>query len=171
MTKAGAAAATLAQRRRVAWIVVLIVDASFILWGGMAALWPERLPGPGSAPILAAGYEGFTASSWSELAGTSPKIASFMTALFRVYGAYCAAFGLLTVAIAVTAFRRGEAWAWWALLLSNTIAFGSAMRYDWIANAIGPFELSEYVGLVLMYAALAITAPFPASARAARSAG
>jgi hypothetical protein len=41
--------------RRVSWLVILIVDAGFIAWGAMAALLPERLLGPGSAPILAAG--------------------------------------------------------------------------------------------------------------------
>jgi len=33
-------------------------------------------------------------------------------------------------------------------------------------NAIGPFELTEYVGLVLVWGALAVTAPFRAAARA-----
>ena len=68
-------------------------------------------------------------------------------------------------AIAVTAFRRHEAWAWWTLLAGNTIALVSAMRMDWIVNAIGPFELTEYLGLVLVYGALAVTAPFLAARR------
>ena len=65
--------------------------------------------------------------------------------------------------IAVTAFRRSEPWAWWTLLLGNTMALVSAMRYDWIVNAIGPFELTEYLGLALVFAALALTAPFSPS--------
>lgn len=146
--------------RRVAWIVILIVDAGFILWGGVAALWPQHLPGPGAVPILTAGYEGYTGAALRDLAAMSPKSADFMTMLFRLYGAYCAVFGLLASAIAATAFRRREDWAWWALLVGNTIAFGSAMTYDWKAHAIGPFEVSEYVGIALVYAALAVTASF-----------
>ena len=34
------------------------------------------------------------------------------------------------IAVAATAFRRGEVWSWWALLIANTIAYGSAMTYD-----------------------------------------
>jgi hypothetical protein len=34
------------------------------------------------------------------------------------------------------------------------------MRYDWIVNAIGPFELTEYLGLTLVYAAFVVTARF-----------
>jgi hypothetical protein len=145
--------------RRFAWLAIVIADAGLLGWGAMAALVPEYLPGPGSVPILAAGYESFTGHSWSELAVTAPMATAFMTVLFRVYGAYIVAFGLLAIAVAATAFRRGESWAWWSLLVGNTIAFGSAMAYDWTVSAIGPFELTEYLGLALIFGALAITAP------------
>jgi hypothetical protein len=126
----------------------------------MAAAWPEHLLGPRGVPILTAGYEGFTSGSWSDLVRTSPMTARYIDVLFRMYGVYNVAFGLLASATAVTAFRRGESWAWWALLVGNTITLVSAMTYDWSVNAIGPFELSEYVGLAAIYGALGVTAPF-----------
>jgi hypothetical protein len=153
-------ATAMQQLRRIAWIPVAIVDASFIAWGAMAALALGHLPGPGSMPILPAGYEGFTGQSWQALVSTSPLTASYISLLFQVYGAYNVAFGVLATVIAVTAFRRGERWAWWSLLIGNTIALGGAMTYDRIANAIGPFELSEYLGLALVWLALALTARF-----------
>ena len=148
--------------QRVAWILILIVDVGYIAWGAGAAASPGHLLGPGGKAILPAGYEGFSGGSWSELAGASPLIAGYMTLLFRMYGAYNVLFGLMGSAIAATAFRRGERWAWWALLVGNTIAFVSAMIYDRAVNAIGPFELSEYLGLALIYGALAFTAPIRA---------
>jgi hypothetical protein len=151
--------------RRVGWVVVLIADVGLLAWGAMAALAPDRLPGPGLTPILTAGYEGFTKRSWSDLADTSPATIAFMTVLFRVYGAYIVAFGLLAIAVSATALRRGEPWAWWALLVGNTIAYGAAMAYDLTVGAVGPFEMSEYLGLAVIYAALASTAPFSAAAR------
>lgn len=155
--------------RRIAWIAILVVEIGFLLWGTMAALLPEHLIGPGSRPILTAGYEGFTKFSWSELARTSPKTAEYIELLFRLYGAYNVAFSLPAIALTITAFRRGDPWAWWGLLLGNTIALGTAIRYDWIVDAIGPFELSEYVGVVVIYLALAVTAPFLAARRPAQS--
>ncbi len=148
------------RRRRVAWILILIVDAGLVAWGAMAAAFPDYLLGPRRVPILTAGYEGFTKGSWTELAGTSPMTARYLRVLFRMYGVFNVAFGLMALAITVTAFRRGERWAWWALLIGNTIAFVSAMTYDRMVNAIGLFELSEYLGLALIYGALAVTAPF-----------
>jgi hypothetical protein len=163
--ESGTSAPAINRRRRVAWLLMLIADAGLLAWGAMAALVPERLPGPGSAPILAAGYEGFTRGSWSELADTSPTTAEFIRLLFRLYGAYIVAFALVAIAITATAFRRGEGWAWWALLVGNTIAFGAAMTYDWTVGAIGPLEMSEYVGIAAIYGALAVTAPFANLAR------
>ena len=153
------------QARRFAWLVMLIADVGLLAWGAMAALAPDYLLGPGSKPILPAGYEGLTGRSWQELMTTSPGAAAFMRVLFRVYGAYVVAFGLLATAVAATAFRRGEPWSWWALLVGNTIAFVSAMTYDWTVGAIGPFELTEYLGLAMVWGALAVTAPFRAPAR------
>lgn len=146
--------------RQIAWILVLIVDLGYIAWGAGAAASPDHLLGPGGKAILPAGYEGYSGGSWSELAGASPLIVGYITVLYRMYGLYCVLFGLMGSAIAATAFRLGERWAWWALLAGNTIAFVSAMTYDRTVNAIGPFELSEYLGLALVWGALAVTAPF-----------
>jgi hypothetical protein len=146
--------------RRVAWILMLIADVGLLARAAMAAIAPEHLLGPGSAPILNAGYEGFTGNSWSELAGTSPMTTEFMTLVFRMYGIYGIAFSLMAIAIAVTTFRRGDIWAWWALLVGNTLTYVSAMTYDWTVRAIGPFELTEYLGLAAIYFALAVTVPW-----------
>lgn len=157
-------------RQRVAWILILVVDVGYIAWGAMASLAPEHLLGPGGKPILRAGYEGYTRASWQELVNTAPKTAEYITIVFRMYGVYCVLFGLLASAIAVTAFRRGDRWAWWALLIGNAIALVSATTYDRIVNAVGPFELSEYLGLAIVCVALGITAPFLAAGRRPRQA-
>jgi hypothetical protein len=151
---------TMKLRRRIAWILILIAEVGFLAWAVMAAIAPEHLLGPGSAPILNAEYEGFTGYSWSGLAAASPMATGFMTLLFRMYGTYGVAFALMAITITVTAFRRGDRWAWWALLIGNTLAFVAAMRYDWIVRAIGPFELTEYLGLAAIYLALALVVPW-----------
>ena len=145
--------------RRAAWIAIVISDVGFLLWGAAGALAPDHLAGPGGVPILTAGYQGFTGLAWSDLVAQAPQAAAYVTLLFRLYSSFCVIFGLLAIAIAMTAFRRGERWAWWALLVGNTLAYGGAMTYDRIVNAIGPFELTEYLGIAVVYAALAVTAP------------
>ena len=158
-------------RRQIAWMLILIVDVGYIAWGAGAEQVIGKCSGPGGKAILPAGYEGYSEGSWSELVNASPLIAGFMTLLYRMYGIYNVLFGLMGSIIAVTAFRRGERWAWWVLLVGNTVALLSAITYDKTVNAIGPFELTEYLGLVLVWIALAVTAPFRAVARRLQAAG
>src|SRR6476620_1670296 len=161
----GTAARILARWRKVAWVVILIADVGLLAWTGLAALAPERLMGPASLPILPAGYEGFTGYSWQDLVATAPNAADYTTLLFRMYGIYGVALSVLAIFIAANGFRRGAAWAWWALLIGNAIAFPAAMAYDQIVRAVGPFELTEYLCLAAILGSLAVTAPFRPSGR------
>ena len=47
----------------------------------------------------------------------------------------------------------------------------SAITYDRMVNAIGRFEVTEYIGLVMVWGALAVTAPFGAAARPVSATG
>jgi hypothetical protein len=145
----------LARARHFAWLAIVIADAGLLLWGAMAALAPGC---PGAC--LTTGYETFSKQSWSDFAATSSVTSDFLLLLFRVFGAYNVAFSVVAIALAVTAFRRREPWAWWGLLIGNTMAYGSAMTYDRIVGFIGSFEMLEYVALALVYAALAVSTPF-----------
>jgi hypothetical protein len=158
-------------RRRIAWIVILVVDVGCLLWGVGATASPEHLVGPGGKGILPAGYEGYTGGSWSALAAASSPTAAYLTLLFRMYGIYNVLFGLLASVVAATGLRRGERRAGWALLGGNTVARGSANTKDRTVNAIGPFELTEYLGLALVWAALAVTAPSRPALRPAAATG
>ncbi len=86
----------------------------------------------GGAPILPAGYEGYSGGSWHQLAAVSPRAAGYITLVFRMYGIYIVAFALLAVVIAATAFRRGDRWAWWALLVGQhrRVRFRDDLRQD-----------------------------------------
>ena len=153
------------KRRQIAWILILIVDALYIAWGGGAALSPEHLMGPGGKGILPAAFEGYSGGSWSNLVSATPVIAGYIRMMYRMYGIYCLLFGVLGSAITITAFRRGERWAWWTLLIGNTVALVAAMTMDKMSNAIGPLEMTEYLGLALVWIAFAISAPFRATPR------
>ena len=145
--------------RSYAWVILVAADAGLLLWGLGAALIPHNLLGPGGKAILPAGFEGYSGHSWDQLTATTPSIAGYITLVFRMYGIYIVAFSLLAVMIAATAYRRGERWAWWALLIGNTLTYPAAMTYDRIVGAIGPFEMTEYLGIALIYATLAVTVP------------
>jgi len=158
--KDASAKSTAGSWRRVAWILMLLADVGLLAWAAMAAIAPEHLLGPNSTPILQAEYVNFTGYSWTDFTTVTPNAVVFLTLVFRMYGIYGIGFSLMAIAIAVTAFRRGESWAWWTLLIGNTITYVSAMIYDQIARAVGPFEVTEYLGLAAVYFALAVSLPW-----------
>jgi hypothetical protein len=145
----------LTRARQFAWLGIVVADAGLLAWGALTVIAPQC---PGAC--MTNGYETFTNQSWADLAATSASISNFLVLLFRVFGAYNVAFGLLGIAVAATAFRRGEVWAWWALLVANTLAYGSAMTYDRMVGFIGTNEILEYVCLGAAYVGFALTAPF-----------
>ena len=56
-----------------------------------------------------------TGMSWNELQAASPKVANLIDVKFRTDGAALATIALLSMAVCLTGFRRGERWAWYAL--------------------------------------------------------
>jgi hypothetical protein len=156
----GRSATPWARVRQFAWLGIVVADAGLLLWGALTVIAPEC---PGAC--MTNGYEMFTRQSWADFAAASASTSNFLLLLFRVFGAYNVAFGFLGIAVAATAFRRGEVWAWWALLIANTLAYGSAMTYDRMVGFIGTNEMLEYVCLGAAYVALALTAPVRSNAR------
>ena len=71
-------------RQKIAWILILVVDAAYILWGAGAAIAPDHLLGPGGRAILPAGFEGYSSGSWSALVAASPLNAGYMAVLYRL---------------------------------------------------------------------------------------
>ena len=78
--------------RRRAWLPDRDRRRGIALWGAGAAPIPERLPGPEGTGILPAGYEGYTSGTWEQLQAASGETASYIAAIFRLYGVYIVAF-------------------------------------------------------------------------------
>ena len=57
------------------------------------------------------------------------RIVHFMAHDRVSFGGSIIAIGILYVWLAAAPLRRGEAWAWWAIVISGTIGFGSFLTY------------------------------------------
>ncbi len=134
----------------VAWKIILVADLAVLLYGLLAALMPDAL--------LGEGFEVFSGQSWSALLSTSPRTAEYISLSGRLLGALNIAFAVLAIAIALTSFRKGEVWSWYALLIGNTVGYCSPIAFDLTVGAISVFEQLEIVMILLIYLALAISA-------------
>ena len=132
---------------RLAWVVILVADVGIVLYGVLAVATPS---------LLAAGYERYTGASWASLVAQAPQTAAYLILTYRMVGGLNVALGITLIAIIVGPFRRGDRWAWFALLSGNLLGFGVPMTYDQITGAIGFFEILEFVAIAAVLVALAI---------------
>src|SRR5215510_6810942 len=63
-------------------------------------------------------------ASLTELAAGRPDIATAVRARRATAAAYGAGFATLFLAIVLGPYRRGEVWAWWALLAGTLVVSG-----------------------------------------------
>lgn len=98
---------------RYSWIVFLVLGLIITLFGLGDILTGGATFESGEAPTL----QGISGMTWQELGSTSPNAANMIGYLVRAGGAHLFVFGLLSMIITATAFRRGERWAWYAMWL------------------------------------------------------
>lgn len=94
--------------QRWAWVLPFLSGLLAIFSGVYLAVYGR--PGPGEL----AGFSS-VGQTWAELVAADPGLAGYISQLFVFLGSIFVVTGLLVAVIAVTAFRRGERWAWYVL--------------------------------------------------------
>lgn len=98
---------------RYSWIVFLALGLIIALFGLGDIMTGGTTFEGGEAPTL----QGISGMTWQRLSSTSPNAASMIDYLVRAGGVHLFVLGLLSLIVAVTAFRRGDRWAWFAMWL------------------------------------------------------
>jgi hypothetical protein len=104
---------------RAGWIALTVVGAIFGLFG-----LSDVILGMDADPAIA---ESIAGVAWEDLQASSPRIANLIDMYVRSLGAGLLVVSILSLTITLTAFRRGERWAWYALWvwpLWNVAIFG-----------------------------------------------
>jgi len=140
--------------QRYAWIVLLVVGAISLLIG----LGDFILAGNGDPALV----ESMIGTPWAEVTATSPRTANLVDLLSRILGAWLIGFSILAVGISVTAYRKGDTWAWyalWALPLTFALIFVAFLAAGRVPGAPMPPALFSAPGLFLL-SALGLLLPF-----------
>lgn len=133
-----------------AWIIMLVTNIVILLFGLLFALSPLTMN--------TMGFEAYTGQSWSTFASANTKAVDFVLLTSgAMFGFHLLVMGVLFISITVTGFRKGQRWAWFALLIASTIG--------WVSDAVAvsimgvpPLAIGNLLFLTLAYVALGISA-------------
>jgi hypothetical protein len=92
------------------WIILVVVDALTLLGSLVSLGRAYSSPGDQIGP-----------ASLAELSVGRPEVAIAVRARRATAAAYAAGFATLFLAIALGPYRRGDVWAWWALLAGTLV--------------------------------------------------
>jgi cell division protein FtsW (lipid II flippase) len=129
--------------RTVSWILLVVAAGLTILGSLVSASVALRGTGEAIGPI-----------SLEELSAGREGVSTALRARRLTAAAYAAGFGVLLLSIAVAPYRRGEAWAWWAVLAGVlTLVLLALARVPVLGTRTGagaPVIMLAVVGLALL---------------------
>lgn len=110
---------------RIAWVLLLVVGLPFLLFGVSALLFGLSLSDfpvgiPGGPEAVGA----LTGQPWEEVLAENAAGVTLLRGVSRMAGLALLGFAVLILLISTTAFRRGERWAWFAMLVVPGFMFG-----------------------------------------------
>ena len=102
-------------------------------------------------------FDSFTGQTWSDFVAANAKAADLQIMSIRLRAAMALAVSILGIFLALTSYRKGEKWSWFAFLVSGIIVWGSNVAY-YITLASLTTTVIMLIGLVLLVIGLAIPA-------------
>lgn len=131
-----------ARLRVVSWVLLALVGALTLL-GSLASVYNAYTQGRDEfgrgGPTLA------------EVGAWRPELVTAIRARRATASAYAAAFAVLFLFVTLGPYRRGETWAWWALLLASLVlAALVAARIPFLGTRLGAGTAALQLGLTLL---------------------
>ena len=138
-----------ARAVKISWKIMMIPNIAVLFFG---LIWVV-------APDISVGQDlqSFMGQPWTDFVASNAKLGSFISLLGRVLGMQMISIGILTIAITLTAYRRGEKWAWWVFLAGNTLGWGSGLALEGTTGVM-PIVAVQAIILLVAYVGLAIAA-------------
>jgi len=101
--------------------VAIVMGLAFITLRPLVVLLPED--------------QRFTGMTVEQLRTQSPALFTWIGLVFRSWGAFAVGLGVLLTGIAVSAYRRGERWAWWTVALAGLSTFTIFLKVNFVLGS------------------------------------
>lgn len=134
---------------KIAWKLMLAIGI-YILVIGLLSIFLTKT-------LFAPDFTAFTAESWSDFLASNPKPAELFMIMQRQVGAMTLIVGLFVALMACKSYSKAEKWAWYILLVTGVIGWGSAVAYYVVVgDPIG--RIIAIAGAVAFVVAIALPA-------------
>ena len=137
---------------KIGWKVMLAMGIYLAVLGVLFLLAPHG--------ALGEEFAAFTGSSWTDFTSANPKPSELLLVTAKEKGAFILSIGVLIIAIALTSYRKGERWSWYALLVSGIIGWSGGLIYHitiGIRQALTG-GLIAIIGVIIFIIAIALPA-------------
>jgi len=132
---------------QVSWILLVIVMAVHIVAGLISLLFPQL--------FIEGKFHLMTGQQWSDFMVSSPKVSSYIYILSSAEGLFVFVSGTATLFIILFAYRKGERWSWFILLILTTIGHVGSIRENLYVGDMNTV-IVDIIMIVIVYGALAI---------------
>ncbi len=138
-------------RRGLAWKLLLLIGLLALALGIVYLLVPQ--------PWLLdrRANERLLGMSYQQLFQQVPTLPDYLIVVYRFFGLYLLAFGALFSFVVLTAFRRGERWAWWAVFPGLGALLALQTYLIAVHIPVSPFLWLDLIVIILWGVALAFS--------------
>ncbi len=116
-------------------ILAVFMGASFVVLRPIIVLLPED--------------QRFTGMTPDQLKALNSQLFVWIGLVFRSWGAFAIGLGILVTAVASTAYRQGEGWAWWALAVAGLLTFGIFLAVNVILGSDFTYPIALLLAVYL----------------------
>ena len=103
-------------------------------------------------------FEAYTGETYSDYLGIDREVAELYIITKKMIGIMLLAIGLLIVLINQYAYRKGEKWSWYVLLIAGSIPWGTFIIYKLVIGYIGVSMVTFALGAALFLIGIIIPA-------------
>jgi hypothetical protein len=90
-------------------------------------------------------------ASINDVAAGRAAVATALRGIRGTAAAYAAAYGTLLLSVVLGPYRRGEAWSWWAILITAVVLFVfAAARQPFLGTTLGIAAPATHLGVVVL---------------------
>ena len=127
--------------KKASWIVLAVAGTAFVLISLVSAIHAYNRGddyGIGGVRV-------------SKVAAEREAVATALRGIRGTSAAFAAAYGVLYLAIVLTPYRRGDVWAWWALLAGSlTVLVIALLRIPFLDTTLGVSAAVNQFALTLL---------------------